>query len=322
MYNHPMKQMRRIALWSGCVAALWLLVCALIGVAAMKRALHTPRRALVAGDESLAQEVSSRNHADLEDVQIQAEDGAILRGWSIRLPGMNRDAVILLHGQGDNRAGMLGNADLMLRHGYSVLLPDSRAHGMSGGPIVTYGIEEAGDVRRWYAWLEREQAPHCIYGVGDSMGAAILLQATAQEPGFCAIVAECTFPTLRDAGYVRLGQEMHTGPWIGETVLRPALEFGFLYGRARYGINFAQALPEKAAALTHVPILLIHGQADSNFPTRFSEEVKAENPSIALWEPAGADHCGAFAAEPAEYERRVIGWFAAHESSGGTANKE
>lgn len=314
--------MRRIALWSGCIVALWLAVCALIGVEAMERGLHTPRRALLAGDEAVAREVSSRNHASLDDVQIQAEDGAILRGWSIRLPGGNRDAVILLHGQADNRVGMLGNAELFLRHGYSVLLPDSRAHGASGGQIVTYGIEEADDVRRWYAWLEGAEAPHCIYGVGDSMGAAILLQATAREPGFCAVVAECTFPTLRDAGYVRLGQEMHTGAWIGETLLRPALDFALLYGRMRYGMDFAQALPERAAAQTRVPILLIHGLADSNFPPRFSEEVQAKNAAIALWEPAGAEHCGAFPAQPAEYERRVIGWFAAHDVPGGAVHRE
>jgi len=32
-----------------------------------------------------------------------------------------------------------------------------------------------------------------------------------------------------------------------------------------------------------------------------------------LWEPEGADHCGASTAEPAEYEQRVIGWFEQHQ---------
>jgi len=33
---------------------------------------------------------------------------------------------------------------------------------------------------------------------------------------------------------------------------------------------------------------------------------------VALWEPAGADHCAAIATAPQEYERRVVGWFQSH----------
>ena len=39
------------------------------------------------------------------------------------------------------------------------------------------------------------------------------------------------------------------------------------------------------------------------------------NPKVVLWEPAMANHCGAAAAEPGEYERRVVGWFIDHESA-------
>jgi hypothetical protein len=35
-------------------------------------------------------------------------------------------------------------------------------------------------------------------------------------------------------------------------------------------------------------------------------------PAVVLWEPADAGHTGAAGAEPQEYERRVIGWFAGH----------
>lgn len=33
------------------------------------------------------------------------------------------------------------------------------------------------------------------------------------------------------------------------------------------------------------------------------------DPHAELWEPMDAGHCGAIGAEPAEYERRVVGWF-------------
>ena len=40
------------------------------------------------------------------------------------------NAAVLLHGLADNRLGMIGYAKLLLAHGYSVLLPDARAHGV------------------------------------------------------------------------------------------------------------------------------------------------------------------------------------------------
>ena len=63
-------------------------------------------------------------------------------------------------------------------------------------------------------------------------------------------------------------------------------------------------------------VLLIHGLRDTNLPARHSEMIQARNrmrsPAVALWEPAEAGHCGAASAEPAEFERRVIGWFESH----------
>jgi alpha-beta hydrolase superfamily lysophospholipase len=44
---------------------------------------------------------------------------------------------------------MLAHARYLLRGGFTVLMHDSRGHGVSGGDIVTYGVREAGDVDAW-----------------------------------------------------------------------------------------------------------------------------------------------------------------------------
>ena len=291
---------------------MWLVSTAAIGIIAAEGALHIPRKPLAPADETLAQAISAHNLTTINDVAIRAEDGATLRAWSFIPHSGNGDAVILLHGQGDNRAGMLGNADLFLRHGYSVLLPDARAHGESGGSIVTYGVEEKEDLVRWYNWLQQSQAPHCIYGLGESMGAAVLLQTIAIEPGFCAVVAESSFSSFREAAYIRLGEGFHTGPWLGQTVLRSAVEAGLFYARVKYGVDLALASPINAVASSRVPIFLIHGLADTNIPPYNSERMKAANPAVMLWEPPGAGHCGAAEAAPAEYEKLVTSWFESH----------
>ncbi|MGD0683256.1 MAG: alpha/beta fold hydrolase [Terracidiphilus sp.] len=308
--------LRRITI----IVGIWLVLCIAIGVVATDWALHPWRRALTPKAETLAQAIAVRNDAVLSEVAVTASDGATLRGWSIRPLHGNGDAVILLHGVADNRMGMIGYADLLLRHGYAVLLPDARRHGESGGELATYGINEAGDVRRWYDWVERTEHPHCIDGLGNSMGAALLLESLPSAPGFCAVVVESPYANFREASYDRLAERLGAGAWLGRTLLRPAVEAGFLFARWKYGLDLEQNSPENAVAASSVPVLLIHGLKDTNLPPRHSEMIVAHNknriPPLVLWEPARAMHTGAAAAEPEEYERRLVGWFASHDTQG------
>ena len=306
---------RRIVASVTAVISMWLLVCIVAGVFAAEGALHPGRRRVSDAMRERAVELAAENHARLSDVTMTAADGAILRAWDIVPASGNGNAVILLHGQADNRAGMLGPAGLLLRHGYAVLLPDARAHGESGGAIATYGVLEADDIHRWVAWMRSAEQPRCIDGIGDSMGAAELLRSLDVERDYCAVVAESSFSSFREVAYDRMGQWFGTGAWIGRTVLHPAIDFGFLYARMKYGVDLAKASPVRAVAASATPVLLIHGLADTNIPPRHSEQIKGTRPAVVLWEPEHADHCGASSADPSGYEAHVIGWFAAHDGN-------
>ena len=202
---------------------------------------------------------------------------------------------------------------MLLGQGYSVLMPDARAHGLSGGVHPTYGLLERDDIRRWFEWIAREHPAECIYGFGESMGAAQLLQALDPEPNFCAVAAESSFSTFREIAYDRMGQQFHAGPWVGRTLLRPVVEIALAYTRWKYDLDLASVSPENAVAHTHIPVLLIHGQVDSNIPVRHSRRIKLANPQVVLWEVPGADHCGAISVAPEEFEHRTLSWFGAHQ---------
>jgi hypothetical protein len=60
----------------------------------------------------------------------------------------------------------------------------------------TYGVKEAADVQDWFHWLVTQQHSACIFGMGESMGAAIILQAVRTTP-FCGVVAESPFASFR-----------------------------------------------------------------------------------------------------------------------------
>ncbi len=284
-------------------------ICAFAGIIAAEGALHPMRRPLPANAEQTARQIALNLQSNLEDVTITAKDGVTLQAWDIRPQSNNGDAAILLHGLSDNRLGVIGYAQLLLRHGYTVLLPDARAHGASGGNLATYGLLERDDIRRWSDWLADNQHSRCIFGLGESMGAAQLLQALETDSHFCAVVAESPFASLREITYDRFGQFFHTGPWLGRILLRPAVEIAFAYARMKYGFDLTKVSPEDAVAATAIPVLLIHGQIDRNIPVRHSRLIQRRNPSVDLWEVPNADHCGAINAAPSKFEGRLIGWF-------------
>ena len=294
----------------GCWALLFVYAAVSIaaGIIAAELSLHPPRRPLRHFD--LARATAVRYHANLKDVAIDASDGAKLRGWLATPERGNQNVVLLFHGVSDNREGMAGFAEMFLGHGYSVLLMDSRAHGESGGALASYGLNEASDVHRWVGWLKSTVQPGCIFGLGESMGAAILLQSLHEEPSFCAVVAESSYQNFREIGFDRAAQFTHTSNWVARTLGRPAIEAGLLYARIRYGLDLTLVSPETAVAASRVPVLLIHGSNDVNTPPRHSVAIKARNPNgVSLWIVPGAVHTGASRAEPEEFQRRVLEWF-------------
>lgn len=304
---------RKLLRLSLVLLATYLLFCIVAGVVLAEFILHPLRHRLSATDEAQAPAWAQDDDATLTRPVITAGDGVRLQAWELR-PGFGNgeDEVVLLHGLSGNRMEMVNYADFLLGHGYSVLIPEARAHGNSGGNLATYGLVERNDVHRWVDWLETNRHPHCVYGFGESMGAAQMLQALETEHRFCAVAVECPFSTLRESAYDRIGQRFHTGPWLGRTVFRPIVDSAYVYARLRYGLNLDQVSPEHAVATTRVPVLLIHGQSDTNIPIRHSRRMAALNSNVVVWELPNTGHSNAIDTSPKELEDHLVQWFGAH----------
>ena len=272
-------------------------------------AVHPPSPRITPGEEARARASAGAASETFADAAVTTADGARLSAWFFEPQSGNGDAVVLLHGVSENRMGMYGYGKWLLREHYAVLLPDARSHGLSTG-VASYGLKESEDIHLWVDWLETAYHPRCVYGFGESMGAAQLLQALPQEPRFCAVVAESPFRTFREVAYARFGREFHTGPWLGRTFFRPTVDVGFLFVRFRYGLNLERASPERAVEATKIPVLLIHGLRDRNIPPYHSDEIRMHNPAdIVVWKVPGAVHTGAHRVAPAEFEAKVLNWF-------------
>src|SRR5215467_656157 len=89
-----------------------------------------------------------------EDFNVRAPDSVMLRGWTVTPPKANGSWVLLFHGVADNRVGVIGQSEFLLRAGYSIIMMDARGHGASEGPFATYGWLERNDTRAIIDTLE------------------------------------------------------------------------------------------------------------------------------------------------------------------------
>ncbi len=257
----------------------------------------------------MADGVASHANSRWETARVTAADGAVLDGWLFTPANPNGGGVIVLHGVADTRQGIMEHASFLLQAGYTVLTPDARGHGASGGDFITYGIREASDVRTWTDWLFAKRPVRRLYGLGESMGAAILLQSLPREPRFRAVVAECPFASFEEVAYDRLHQLSglpHAAAW-------PIVKIGIFYTRLRRGVDLHQASPLAALTQASTPVLLIHGARDENIPIRHSRELHAASPrNTELWEVPGAEHVNSLSVAPEIYMRTVEDWFRSH----------
>jgi uncharacterized protein len=286
---------------------LALLAAYLIGTVLGQAFLHpinlNPDRA------AQTEQILLRTGAAKEEISVLAPDGISLRGWKVRPPSPNGNWVLLFHGISDNRTGVLGPAEFLLRHSYSVVMMDSRAHGQSGGEMATFGWKERYDTVAIVTSLYASEDVHHLAALGVSMGAAIALQSAAADPRIEAVAAEDPFADLREVSYDYAGLQL--SPLLGKTLFRPASIFAIHEVGKLGGFDPDAVSPEKAVAARPFPVLLICGTDDHRIPCRHAERIyqSAAGPKQ-LWIVQGAAHAAALGQAPQEYEDRVIAFFA------------
>jgi len=301
-----MRPTGRLAIAATASLALAPLLAAFVGGSIGSGVLHPAHLAPMRLEET-ARLLAGTNSAKV-DFNVQAKDGVTLKGWKVRPSTPNGDWVLLYHGVSDNRTGVLGHAAFLLRHGYSVVMMDSRAHGESGGDMCTYGWKERYDTVAITDALYASEKVRHLYALGVSMGAAIALQSAAVEPRIEAVAAEAPFANLREVSYDYAGLDV--SPLLGKTLFRPASTLALASVRREGGFDPKDVSPETAVAARPFAVLLICGTADHRIPCRHSERIeKSVSGAKDLWVVKGAGHAAALGHSPAEYETRVVKLF-------------
>jgi pimeloyl-ACP methyl ester carboxylesterase len=243
-----------------------------------------------------------------QDVSFTTSDGLKIHGWFIApsSPG-NGATVILVHGLGNTRMDMLAQAAMLAKHGYATLLFDFRNHGASDGTITTLGFFEIEDIRAALDYLSTRQDidTQRIGLVGHSMGASTAVRATARLPQIRAVISESAYTSIEDN--IAEGVQGLTG--------LPAFPFAPLiifFGERETGVDIHRVRPiDDIASISPRPVLLIHGEIDSLISMRNAIQLfDAAREPKQLYSIPTAGHGDLMNANPQEFERRVIDFFA------------
>ena len=264
-----------------------------------------------------------------EVVRLRSRDGLRLAGrWLPAERGTASDdawrpdpyeAIVLLHGYSGSIAPDLVEYGPFLRRTANVLGIDFRGHGDSDAGPSTFGMLEVEDVAGALAWLG-ERGIRRVALFGTSMGGMAAIAAVAllgdgtlaaadapphatharidpPRPVSAAVVADSVAPEAELPGANRMRTP----------VRRVIAARAFDAAARRLGADPRDTEPIRVIGLVEpVPLLLIHGEADTTVPPEDARRLAAAaGPSTESWTVPGADHSRSHEVTGQDYERRV-----------------
>lgn len=236
-----------------------------------------------------------------EEVEITSRDGLRLFGRYYHVSD-GAPLEIQVHGyKSISRRDFSASGAECFKAGYNLLLVDQRAHGMSEGRVISFGIKERFDCIDWVKYARERfgnEQKIALYGI--SMGAASVLMAAGEEElsgKVACVIADCPYSSPIDI-IVRVARRLCIPGWITK-ILAP------IGARIYGGFNLLETSPKAAVKKAAMPILLLHGKADNFVPYEMSEMIAAENKNIRLVGFEGAGHGFSFLVDSDGYLSEV-----------------
>lgn len=255
--------------------------------------------------ESIPRALQWLQDHNAQEVRTKSFDGLLLRGkW---VPAENPKAtIILFHGYHTHYIhDFAGIFSLYHSIGLNLLLVRQRSHGESGGKYITFGVRERKDVRSWVDFHNRTHGMDNVFLGGMSMGASTLLFAAGEDlpPNVRGITADCGFSSPAEIlGHI-IRQDYHLPPKL----VLPLME---VWARVLGGFSFYECDSRKTLARSKIPVVFIHGTADTFVPCAMSQagyDACAAQREIHLIE--GADHGRGYLFEPDRLTKALVDFF-------------
>lgn len=245
------------------------------------------------------------NRLDFQDLQITSYDGLEL--YAYYRPAVKKETkfmVVLIHGWRDTPSSMAAFAQMYLQKtDCHILIPHMRAHGMSQGKYIGYGLSDSQDILMWTSYMEAHLAgPLSVLYHGWSMGAATVLIAGGSGHLPASVVG-----LIADSPYDNFENQLRHNI-RSRYRFAPGILFRGISRYAQKGIGYSlhKISPIARAGRIKVPVLLIHGTSDTFVPPYMSEKIyeKIKSPKRILL-VQDAEHVMSYDVAPSTYSSEV-----------------
>lgn len=237
-----------------------------------------------------------------EDVWIRSDDG--LKLHATYFPGKQTDKIVIgFHGYtSKGMSDYIGLSNYYLRRGYGMLLVDERAHGESEGTYIGFGCLDRMDALKWIQYVIDKLGSDCeIWLHGTSMGGATVLMASGLTlpSNVKGIISDCAFTSAWEVFEHVLKSQYHMPAF-------PVLSIADQMVKSRAGYSLKECSSAETVKKAKVPILMIHGDADTFVPCTMCRQIYmacASKKEMLIIE--GAGHCESFYKDPERYQEKL-----------------
>lgn len=236
-----------------------------------------------------------------EEVSITAPDGARLIGHILVPEKSNGRLILACHGaRSSGFSEFCFMIPYLFKNGYTVVMPDHRGCGDSGGKFMGYGTHESRDAFLWVDYAKKRFPGTAIFPLGVSMGGAtVLMMSDKDESAIKGIIADCPYTSAWDEFSYQLHTSFHLPNF-------PLLHICNLYSRVFAGYSFKDASPLNAVKKAKKPILFIHGRDDDFVPFFMQKTLYDACPTDKdILSVDGAVHARSYYTNPAAYEKAI-----------------
>lgn len=241
------------------------------------------------------------NPDNRKEWQQTSADG--LKLSAIYLPATDsHKTAIVAHGYMGDAETMANYAKMFHDLGYNVLVPDARGHGKSEGDYIGFGWHERKDYVKWIDQvLETNGQSEEIVLYGISMGAATVMMTSGESlpTNVKAIIEDCGYSSVNEELAYQLNELFGLPPF-------PLIQVTSLMTKIRAGYFFGEADVIKQLEKNKLPMLFIHGDADTFVPYEMLDKVyQATKGPKEKYVVPGAEHAKAYSVDPENYQKTV-----------------
>ena len=227
------------------------------------------------------------------DVYFPTSDGLLLHAWHLKGQTARQGAILFLHGNAENISTHINNVLWLTECGYDVFAFDYRGYGKSAGHPTIAGVHLDAQAAIEATLNLTQKDDERIILLGQSLGGAIAVYATANSPQKNRIKALIVDSAFSDY----------------QVIAREKLDLFAITRLFQYPLAALFADKHRPIAwiqgVTPVPALMLHGEKDTIVPLHHSLALYNEAlPPKDFWPVKDAGHIQALASP--EIRKRLL----------------